>query len=493
MAEYLERTNTIVFGLGGAPALEQLGGAPPLSVNLIRDDPRTNYLHLLPGTATWADFPAAIPSASEIIGMTDFNGQLIYVTANRRVWRHDAPGTVTALSDATAATQLGGDSRPVFAKTRSRLWIAGGRQLSYWDGASALLTQLAASNVNQTTHIIANDTRLMAPNLDIPGEALYTDRNILGSEATHLTGWAALNAISADSRPDALVAIHEDSNEVFLFGERSTQVVAPDPNVAYAAVNSLNIGCIAANSIVNVYDESSFAWLTHDREIALSDGRQVEYLSRPDMTSTLRDIGTVSDCIGQRVKIRNWDLLLWLFPTAGVGYAYERSAKAWIRVAGYDTAAGGYASLPMSSYFYWPEKDLHLVGLSTGQIVQLDATSATFAGQPIIGEAISGFENGGSEANPKQTMQVTVPMLRGLGSYGQTIPPYLELYYRDTPGVWSQPHALSLGASEDQAPQFRKRCIGRPYTRRQWRLLVGSGTTTVSIGPMQEVAEILEA
>lgn len=491
--EYQETTNTIVFGLGGAPALEQIGGAPPLSINMLRDGDRTNYLRLFPGTSAWSDFPTTIPAASEITGITDYAGKIYYMSADRYLRVVDAPGTVTALSTATATTQLAGTARPVFAKTNTRLWIAGGRELSYWVKGDATMSQLASSNVNRTTHIIANDTRLLAPDLDNPDEVLYTDRNILGSEATHLTGWAALNAIRAEARPDDLVAIHENSSEVFLFGKETLQVVAPDPTVAYAAVNSVNVGCGAPYSIISVFDEGSFAWLTNDREIALADGRSVTYLSRPDMTSTLRAVSTVSDCVGYRVKIRNWDILLWLFPTAGKAYAYERQTKTWFQPSGYDTAAGTFAKLPMTAYHYWAEKDVHLVGLATGDIVKLDTAAAQFAGQPVIGESISGFENAGIEASPKQTLQVTVPMQRGLGTYGQAIPPYVELYYRDAPGAWSQPYHLSLGASEDQAPQFRKRMIGRPYKRRQWRMLVGSGTTAVSIGPMQEVAEILEA
>src|SRR5689334_15876848 len=105
------------FGDGMASGLEQLSGAQPVLNNFMVDS--AGALHVRPGTRAWADFGSA-PVDSPVLGMFQWRQWLLFVTADRQIWAWQAPGSVIALSDTTAATQLDGTGRPVFTYDQTR-------------------------------------------------------------------------------------------------------------------------------------------------------------------------------------------------------------------------------------------------------------------------------------------------------------------------------------------------------------------------------------
>jgi hypothetical protein len=484
MGELKVAKGPIDFGAGAAPAGEELGGAPPLTVNMLRD--AGGWLSLWPGTTAWSWSPSEIPNASEIIGIYGWQGRLIYVTADRKIFAIITPGLVQELSDATDTdTLLDGGGAPVFAEDQTRVFIAGGGLIQYWDGGSGLSARVPGSPT--ASHIVFNAGRIVAAWPGRTGTFSFTEP----LEALHITvaGWDALNFAQAEAAPDPLVALHENSNRIFLFGTTTLQAFAPDPNVAYAPLDALNVGCSAPRSIINVRDAGVFAWLNQDQEFVVGDGSQSDYLSRPFLTSTIKALATTSDCIGRQIRIGNWDLLVWTFPTEGRTFAYERTTKAWLEVRGYDMALGDWAPWPITAYHYWAEQDVHLVGLATGELLQLTVGATTQAGQLVVGDSITGFINRGTD-QPKQTSIIRVPMRRGIGTFGATTSPKGELYYRDDTGSWSSPKLLDFGNAGQYKPFVEKRIVGKPYQRRQWRLRVSG--VAASVGPVEETFEALE-
>jgi len=72
--------------------------------------------------------------SSPLIGLYVWRTWIIGVTQDRKLWAlpETFPTAWTALSDATAATQLDGGQRPVFAEDGLRVVIAGGGNLQQW-------------------------------------------------------------------------------------------------------------------------------------------------------------------------------------------------------------------------------------------------------------------------------------------------------------------------------------------------------------------------
>lgn len=481
----------IDFSAGQAPGSEELAGAPPLLVNFLPDALTPGWMRLAPGTSEWDGFdndvdddgvPTVASYGSEVIGISDFDGKLVYVTADRKIYAVEAPGLVTALSTSTASTKLDGVSRPVFAKTESRILIAGGGLLSYWAPGSPTAAQVSSGPL--ASFVCANSQRLVATPTGVSGAFDWTNR----FEANHLTGWDAFNFAYADARPDRAVAVFENSNEIAVFGTQTVQVFAPDANVAYALISTTNVGTLSPYSVINLLDEKSYAWFSNAKELVIGDGRSAPTKLLDDRV--LKGIETYDDCIGWRVRMGNWDLLVWKFPTEERTFVIELKSKKWLELRGYDTTIGDWSVYPVTAYHYWEDEDVHLVGLADGTIAKLDPDAVTMAGQPIVAEAITGTIDRGTRSLRKQTIQLTVPLRRGVAPFGTTAQPNIEIRRRDDMGAWSNPIPIGLGVAGDYRPQVSRRIVSRPYWTTQWKLRA-STSYSVSLGPVEELFETL--
>jgi hypothetical protein len=467
----------IPFAVGQASGLEELGGASPLVVNFLAE-PGTDYLRTWPGTSAWSDFDAV--STTDVIGMSDWGPRLVWATKDRNWYSLEAPGFAVSLSDGTATSQIQGDGRPIFARTKSRILVAGGGVPQYWEGTGVSSRVFDAPPM---THIAALALRLVGNTTDGSGNIRFTDP----FETNHLT-WPELNFFEAEARPDEASAVWENANELFVWGPESLQVYVPDANVYFAPQSTITIGLSAAYSIIPLYESGGFAWLDHERNVVISNGRGApSYPAVPAVSKTIKQLSTVSDCWAFHVEIPPYDCLVWVFPTEGRAFGFEQNGKRWFELRGHD--GNEWVLWPVTSYFYWRAKGLHLVGLADGSIQQLDFTAGTQAGQAIRAKAITGFVDHGTKQR-KQTIKVRVPMRRGATAVGTT-EPVVELSHRDGLGAFGQPKRLGMGLAGDYKPYVEKRVVGRIYNTRQWMLDLTVSTATV-IGPPEEKVELLE-
>lgn len=489
-----EQRKPLPFFDGQRPDNEELGGASPSMINLLKDGD-TDWCQLWPGTSEWSDLTTAYDSP--VIGMSEFNGWLMFVTSDRQV-RATRDTLVVTLYDGTAATLLDGDKQPMFAKDLTRVFIAGGGVISYWDGLTSTLSRLAAvaydagppivtpSDPPITTHLANVHESLLAIPADNSGTLVWTEFD----EESHITGWQPIDFAGADSRPDPCVALHDNASEVFVFGKESIDIFRPDPNSGFSYQSSSNVGCAAAYSIIKLADIGAFAWLTQDKELVIGDARTApKFISREGISTALRGLSDYSDCVGSRLKFGQHDALVWKFPLAGRTFAYDLVTSTWIDLRGWSDTTGDFVNWPIISTFYWPDKNLTLCGLSDGTIVKLDNASSTQAGQRIVGENVTAFVDHGAKIT-KQTKYLRFPMRRGVGTFGGT-PPVVQLSYRDNLGPFQGPVRLSLGNSNDREIHAERRIIGRPYIARQWKVRVTDGVS-ISLGKPEETFEVLQ-
>jgi hypothetical protein len=447
----------------GQSSLEELSGASPALVNFLVD--AGNALHQRPGITTWADFPATVPDASAVIGIYAWRQFIIYVTADRRIWCWEGSGNVVALSSATdTTTQLDGTARPVFAYDTARVVITGGGAAQKWEG-SGLSARLGGSPPN-ATHIAYNEQRLVINANDNSGIIYWTPPGVGNHEIWDTTGdgsaeLAGAGFSEAEAAPDPVVALYANSNEVFAFGTQTTQVFAGDPS-GFVVVASVGIGNSAPYSIIDT--DASFAWLDEHRRFVYSSGRDFQVLSSPTMAKSIGEIATVSDCWGVRIRIGSYDLLVWQFPTEGRTLWYDRDSKKWGEWRSFDGAK--WIPWIVQSYFYWPDQNLHLVGLSDGRIAVLTFDAFLDDVHPIKAVSRTGFHDRGTLVR-KQCNRIQAQLKRGA-----TVPtataPTVELRYRDDLGAFKQAKALSLGAGDYQ-PVIDAWAVGM-YRQRQWEI-----------------------
>jgi len=429
--------------------------------------------------------------------VTDALYYVVYVRADRTIWALNlqtlALQTLSSTSDTTTTLQ-GGASHVAWAEDSQRLIIAGGGALQQWTGVgltSRLATYTFAVNQPPTaaTHVVSIGNYLVANNATTPNLLLWSN---LGDGSHSL--WNPLNFNTADADPDPIVALYPSLREVLAFGSKTLQVfsLGADPNLPFATAVSLNVGCVAPYSPVQL--DNAYAWLDDTRRIVVSNGRGYEVLS-DDINKLLRDLGTVTDCFGFRARMAYWDLAVWVFPTEGKAFVYDLNRKQWCQWRGWN-GADDYAGVRISCYAPYPQGNLHIVGdPSYENLWTLDGASFsdTGPGLPIVAERVTqrlDFET----ASRKRCRRVRFFVKRGQASSSATEPAYLDVAKRDDDGPWNAATRVNLGLQGDYT-SFRDWYPGGIYRRRQYRIRF-SGGVDVSIHkavemwtPMGEFAE----
>lgn len=460
-----------------ASGLDALAGAPPLMGNSMTDIANTRRAR--PGISAWSVFPTAIPNASPVLAMAALNDILVFVCEDRTVWSVTAAGAVLPLSGAALTSQVAGSLRPQALSLRTKVVIVGGGAPQTTDGVVAS-SRLGGSPPNMTS-IAGIATRIVGVVNDESGTIRWSDPG----DAGHAV-WDALNFTESEARPDPLKFVISNTNELITFGTQTLQAYSPDPNVDFATGRALNVGILAPYSVIDVDDQ--FAFFDRERRFILTDGRAFSdtssVISKP-IESVLRGLTTVDDCWGFRMRTDRWDACVWFFPTEGRGFIWNRRNTGWSEWRAWGST--GYTTPNITSAYYWPEQNVFLVGLSTGQIAKLDAAASTDLGQPIKVELVSGFQDFGS-MNRKKIVAARFKFRRGQTAQSGTAPK-VTIQWRDDSGPWKQPIVRDLGLAGDFDPIITIRSLG--VTRqRQWRIQHDASADFTLVGAQCEVERL---
>ena len=452
-------TAQLNFGNNLASGDSSLAGASPFAFNVLVDG--KGAVRRRPGISAWAGFPSTVPEASQIDGISSFQDDVYYVTSTRNIYRVNV-GSATAISLSTggASTQLDDFGRPVFAETAFRLVIAGGGLPQKIDSGATAAGRLGGSPP-RSTQAIALASRIFTDDQTdstSQGQIRASQQGNAGNET-----FDPLDVVSAEARPDPIVAMRENSNEAYVWGTSTLQIFTPDANTILAPGRALNRGLAAADSVVFV--DEQFAWFTDLRNFVISDGRSINVISDP-IDSTLESITTLSDCWGFRSTLDQFDILVWLFPTDGRSFAYQDNGG-WSQWSSW--TGTGHGPLVIKSHYLLNRAGTaktHLVGLSNGQIAKLDSTAGTDLGTPIKAEVSTGFQSYGNDAY-KHAQELLFTFKRGQ-STGSTEPQVL-LSWRDDYGDYCTPLRIGLGTTGDNIFTVPLRSLG-VFRRRDWKL-----------------------
>lgn len=478
---------------------DELGGAMPLSVNVIADS--TGGLHARPGISVWPSFPADAPVGSAVIGMTSWRSQLVWVTADRKIHALPATGAVVELSsDADPNTLLDGGLKPSFVAGREMLVIAGGGAMQKWTGAglSARLENVGLPGVSTdpggppppTNQICGVAQRLIAAVTGDSGQLWWSGPLEEYENWDMAVGGASF--IQAAAKPDPLTALADNTNEVFAFGSLTLQVFAPanlavdgnDPNnvLDFAPSRTMNLGITARDSIVPIDD--TFALFDRLRRIVITDGRSYTDASAP-IAQLLREFPFVDDCWAFRMRFGRWDCIVFFFPTVKRGIIWNTRTSTWTEWV-YSEDGVESDTIPITSAYHWAEQDVFLVGLVDGRIALLDDTATTDLGVPIPIKLKSGFVTQGVSVQKAcktvlLAFRKTPSATSGSGK--------VRLSRRDSLGAFKLVKEFSLSDSLIASLQIRSVGV---YRQRQW-LVEYSGSDGFVFVSMHEEFEPLGA
>lgn len=451
----------IDFTVGQDTTADVLGGAMPTVRNGLYD--AIGIVHARPGMAAWDAFPASQASGSAVIGMVAWKQYLVYVTADRKLHAVTGVGGHYELSsDVLPETKLDGSDRPSFVVGREMLCIAGGGSIQKWEGAG--YSARLSADAPTAGDICGIAMRLVAQRPNDTGHVWWSEpleRYEYWDMAINGAGY-----IQAGAKPDKLTAMTDTTNELFCWGTETLQVFAPS-NIAvdgtdsnnlldFAPSRTLNIGVTAKDAIVGRDD--MFFVLDRNRRIVATDGREYKDISAP-VVKRLRDLETVSDCWGFRMRYSRYDCVVFVFPTEDVALVYDALQNKWSE---WNEWNDGDMPLSLSSAYYWADEAVFLVGLTSGRIVQLDDAAVTDLGNPIKIQLISGFVDHGSP-NKKISNSIAVQYRRRFTATSGS--GHVLWSVRDYEGAWRELRMLEL--SKDPHPSTVLRSLGT-YRQRQY-------------------------
>jgi hypothetical protein len=463
---------------------DELGGASPIAVNVVMDNKGT--VRRRPAIAAFGDHELG----GAVRGLyVDLQGNIFaYVDEDEggqnRVYRVSSDGS--SASDVSADLELTGTLRPTFAETEAMTLIADGTNLLKWTHATSLLEHLGG-DPPRCSHVIANNSRLLVNNLELVlGQVNYSAISIGTATGGNETwsgsypGGASAGSFVGEARPDPVIALNENTNEVFLFGKSSLQVFGPDPTFVYGTVATRERGTCAPYSVLKV--DQVFAWLDQEKQFVIGDGRTTKVISEP-IQQTLDEIETWSDCFGYRVAIGPVDCLVWHFPTEGRSFAYQVGGG-WSQWSGW--SGGNWAALSITSACLDPDGGRVLVGTSDGRLGVMELDQQTDFDEPVVAMVESGHLDRGT-MNRKHCKAVRFKFRRGQHTENESV----LVSWRDDLGEWSEPLECELGDTGDTAPELVFRSLG-VYRSRQWRLQF-SGAGQLALVSAEEEFEVLEA
>lgn len=453
-------TELIPFGNVQTSGWETLGGAQPLAMNVFVDGSGT--VRRRPGIQEYASGPSGVVDAGGIIGLhATIGGRLFGVGATGSGAGLRRPIYALSAGSALEVARLPGDRRSVFAETELLGVFAGGQEM-----VRVELGALAGGDLDASAplahHVIANSLRLLAD--DYTSSASLIRYSEIASGNTDYSGhqnWALglgdAGAFSAEARNDPVVALGENTNEVFAWGSSTLQIFAPDTTFVFTPVAAREFGCSAPYSVIKTDQE--FAWLDDKKRFVISDGRSAQVVSDP-IQSDLDGIGTWSDCFGYRVLDGPLDALVWTFPSDGRTFVFQKGSG-WGQWAGHD---GNWTRFLVNAHVLRPDTDENVVGTTDGRICELSLGAEDDLGTPITAYVQTGFQDRKTE-RLKRTVSVRLFLRRGEASGGSS--PVAWLRTRDRPGAWEQSYPVLLGASGDTEVMVEFRSLGT-YRTREW-------------------------
>jgi hypothetical protein len=450
-----------------ASGQEPLAGATVVAMNVVTDELGAVYRR--PGILASPLATSAVIDANGISGL--------YKTLDGKIWAVGAsgpperpiyqvgPGGSVKLGGGAAGLGLRGAGRPTFAETEMLLVLAGGAEpekVILATGNSARLggaPPFSTHVLGNASRLLLNDNALDKTKVRFSDLALGTT-SYAGHEVWSLGGVGTSGYFTAEGRPDPVVALAEDTNEVLVFGSATLQSFQPDPTVTYSPLATREVGCSAPYSVVKI--DQDFFWLDHLRRFIGGGSRSYQPISDP-IQRTLDAMVTASDCWGAYVAMDFLDVILWTFPTDGRVFVFQKG-QGWGQWAG--QANGNWAPLGITAVHMPADGTDVLVGTSAGKIGTLSLDASTDFGEPIRASVTTGYLDHGT-SSLKHCASVKFALKRGTTS--SSTGPQAFFRFKDRfEDPWSDSIPIDLGASGDRDIVVIFRSLGT-YRSRQWQ------------------------
>jgi hypothetical protein len=365
--------------------------------------------------------------------------------------------------------------------------IPGGTTLASVDTIGLTATMSANSLGNAFTDTI---------NLNVAPFGQITDPGFLGAQRiAFIEGWLIFNKPNTrtfyttgptpyqelfpglffalkDSSTDNLVTLFENNRELWLIGERTSEVWfnAGGANFAFQRIPGIGpqIGCSAVNSISRVGAE--LCWLARNEQgqnvVVMTSQYTFARISTHAVETAIASYPVVNDAIGFGYEEAGHLFFVLIFPTADVTWCFDATAGVWHQRASFQTSTGQFHRFRGNCFMDFG--DVRLVGdYQTGQVHRMSRDYYSDNGAPLV--CVRRTPHVWSKANRERVFfsQLQIEFTPGVGlQIGQGQNPQVMIRWSDDGGfTWSNQHWVTIGAAGQTKNRAILRQLGRARDR----------------------------
>lgn len=419
---------------------------------------------------------ATLPS-NEPIGMYYFDGVLVVVTSDRKIYTLDSDANILDITD----IPLPGTARPTFADNKQVLVIAGGSTPIKWEGVG-YTTKALGGSPPATTHLSFLDGFLLA-NRRIASENYKV---MQFSDFEDIDTWNGLNIFSAVGDPDEVQGVVTCQREAFIVGEKTTEIwqnVGAYP-VPFIRAHIWQYGTSAKHSIIVA--DNSVIFIDQDRRILKISGREIARISEA-IEEELFQYEVISDCVTSQFSWNGSVHVLFVFPTERKVWSIDLRNNQWSEWRGFSIDW----DRPRINCLFYAEttREVFAGDFGTGRIWKFSDTIKTDAGGIFKRNRKFSVIDQGTYVK-KNVRVLRINMKRDVAtSYTDFANPTVELRWRDDGKFWTNWRQLNLGQIGELKRFIEVHRLGQ-YRSRQYEIQF-SDPVELNISDIETDEEVL--
>jgi len=275
----------------------------------------------------------------------------------------------------------------------------------------------------------------------------------------------ALDIASAEGAPDNILAIVNDHRELWLYGEKTTEVWYNSGNADFPFDRMdgvfIESGLAAPASVIK--GDNATSWISSNEyghgTIVRAEGYTPKVISTRAIEEEMRTYSSISDAFGWIYSVAGHVFHVWTFPSGNATWVYDAATKMWHKWSSYNGDLQEQGRHRADSHVFFNGK--HYVGdYQTGKIYELKMDVYTDNGDPIIRKRACQHLSSDEKRTVYHKLQIVLESGVGLTSGQGSDPQAMLRMSKDGGHTWSAERWVSFGKKGEYKDRVLWRRLG---------------------------------
>lgn len=293
---------------------------------------------------------------------------------------------------------------------------------------------------------------------------------------------------SANVDSDNIISLANVNQELWLFGDVTTEVWAYDANIdfPFARIDgaTMEVGCAAKKSVIKA--DNSVFWLSNDTEgrgqIIRANGYVPQIISTEAIDYAISQYSRIDDAVAYAYQQEGHTFYVITFPAGNATWVYDAATGMWHERAYTDLNGSLERHRGQLGQFF---QGMNIVSDHTnGNLYKLDLDKFTDNGDNIT--RLRSTPHNNQEANRVMWNQMQIDMEVGVGLESNEDPMIQLRWSDDGAKTWSNAHLRSMG----KIGEYLKRVIWRRLGTSRDRIYEIRTTEPVKIAIIDAYAKV---